>query len=219
MANYKHIIWDWNGTIIDDAHLCLSIYNQMAIEYSMPQVQFNYYIENMNFPVISFYKDNGWDFDKIDFREVGKKFVDMYNAQLPKNPFHCDVLKTLQFLKTVGITSSILSAHQDALLKSDVEKLGISQYFCLVDGMSDIYGNSKRELGIAHIKKIPHRLDEVLMIGDTIHDKEAADAMGVNCVLIARGHNSKRRLEQSQAQVFDTLEEFLSANFNFKDNE
>ena len=57
------------------------------------------------------------------------------------------------------------------------------------------------------------------MIGDTIHDKEAADAMGVNCVLIARGHNSKRRLEQSQAQVFDTLEEFLSANFNFKDNE
>ena len=49
MATYKHIIWDWNGTIINDARLCLSVYNQMAIEYAIEQVEFDYYINNMNF--------------------------------------------------------------------------------------------------------------------------------------------------------------------------
>ena len=213
MATYKHIIWDWNGTIINDAHLCLSVYNQMAIEYAIEPVEFDYYINNMNFPVINFYKDNSWDFDKIDFREVGKKFVEMYNAQLPKNPLHCDVLDTLNFLKTNGITNSVLSAHQDKLLKSDIEKFGLTKYFDIVDGMSDSYGNSKQELGKAHIKKIPHQKTDILMIGDTIHDKETADTMGVNCILIARGHNSKKRLEQTCATVFDTLEEFISATF------
>ena len=41
------------------------------------------------------------------------------------------------------------------------------------------------------------------MIGDTDHDKRVADAMGVDCALLATGHNSFERLEKLGCKVFD----------------
>ena len=27
MGNYRHVIWDWNGTLLDDAWLCVEVLN------------------------------------------------------------------------------------------------------------------------------------------------------------------------------------------------
>lgn len=33
---YRHIIWDWNGTLLDDAHVGAEIFNEMMAEYGKP---------------------------------------------------------------------------------------------------------------------------------------------------------------------------------------
>ena len=49
------------------------------------------------------------------------------------------------------------------------------------------------------------------MVGDTLHDFDTADAMGIPCVLIAAGHNSKKRLLACGVPVFDSIEEFAGS--------
>jgi phosphoglycolate phosphatase-like HAD superfamily hydrolase len=45
------------------------------------------------------------------------------------------------------------------------------------------------------------------MIGDTEHDFEAAQAMKMDCYLIAGGHQPKEKLLATGAPVFDSLRE------------
>ena len=53
--------------------------------------------------------------------------------------------------------------------------------------------------------------DEVLFIGDTVHDKEVADSIGCECILVAKGHQSKEVLSLSGAVIADTLSDIQKA--------
>ena len=48
---------------------------------------------------------------------------------------------------------------------------------------------------------------EVLMIGDSLHDLEVANAMGVECVLVARGHQDRETLVRNHDRVVDDIRE------------
>ena len=49
--------------------------------------------------------------------------------------------------------------------------------------------------------------NECLMIGDTIHDKEVADAMSIECILLASGHQNKEKLLKVSNKVYDDINE------------
>jgi phosphoglycolate phosphatase len=51
---------------------------------------------------------------------------------------------------------------------------------------------------------------ETLFVGDTEHDFEVAEAIGVNCVLIPGGHQTREALESTGAQVINNLVELLN---------
>ena len=53
------------------------------------------------------------------------------------------------------------------------------------------------------------RPEETLMVGDTLHDAEVAQALGFRCVLYAGGHNDEARL-RTAAPVIHRLKEILS---------
>lgn len=214
MKNYSHIIWDWNGTILDDARISLDVFNALAPNYNVAPVDYEDYRNEFGFPVIDFYKRHGFDFSKVDFREVGRIFIQMYHERLPKNPLHKGIADILKSVLDSGITQSVLSAHNVDMLRADVERFGLSQYFSRVDGLSDIYANSKTRLAVAHIQALGISPNDILMVGDTLHDKETADAMGVDCALVACGYNSKERLLLAEVPVFDNHEQLC--DFLFK---
>ena len=93
------------------------------------------------------------------------------------------------------------------MLKGQLDKLDILDMFDEVLGIDNIYATSKLPIGLEFIKdKDPN---ECLMIGDTLHDGEVARAMGVECVLVANGHQSKDVLCQSGLMVYDDIREVL----------
>ena len=214
MKNYSHIVWDWNGTIINDARISLDVFNILASDYNIAPVDFDDYRNEFGFPVIDFYKRHGFDFSKVDFREIGRDFIEMYHKLLPENPLHSGITNILQSFVDNGITQSVLSAHNADMLRADVERLGLSEFFIKVDGLSDIYANSKTALGVAHVQSLGVAPEKILMVGDTLHDKETADAMGVDCALVACGYNSKQRLLSVGVPVFDNHEQLR--DFLFK---
>ena len=100
-----------------------------------------------------------------------------------------------------------MSASKLDMLKGQLDKLDILDMFDEVLGIDNIYATSKLPIGLEFIKdKDPN---ECLMIGDTLHDGEVARAMGVECVLVANGHQSKNVLAQSGLMVYDDIREVL----------
>ena len=64
MKNAKHIIWDWNGTLLDDKWLCVESINQALQKRNLPELSDDRYMEVFTFPVQEYYKAVGFDFDK-----------------------------------------------------------------------------------------------------------------------------------------------------------
>ncbi|MEM9226864.1 MAG: HAD family hydrolase, partial [Verrucomicrobiota bacterium] len=78
---YKHIIWDWNGTLIDDTWLCVEVINQIMALRKMPPVNIDSYRAEFGFPVIEYYHKLGFDLEHDPFEEISVEFISEYNRR------------------------------------------------------------------------------------------------------------------------------------------
>ena len=62
MITKKYIVWDWNGTIIDDVGIALDAVNDMLREKKRPEITLEQYRQAMDTPILRFYERF---FDKI----------------------------------------------------------------------------------------------------------------------------------------------------------
>ena len=59
---YKHILWDWNGTLLDDMWLCVESLNRILKKRERPPLDEKTYKETFSFPVKKYYETLGFDF-------------------------------------------------------------------------------------------------------------------------------------------------------------
>ena len=67
---YKHIIWDWNGTLLNDLTLCVDLLNVSLEKRKLPEMTEEKYRKKFLFPIKTFYESIGFDFSKEDFTLV-----------------------------------------------------------------------------------------------------------------------------------------------------
>ena len=91
-----------------------------------------------------------------------------------------------------------------------LKQKAIINYFENISGIEDHYAHSKVEIGKGLLQKIPFSKQEIVLIGDTLHDLEVAEELRVDCVLVANGHQSRKRLENNKAIVASKLEDILN---------
>ena len=204
------VFWDWNGTLIDDLELCRMIINESLEKRSMPAVSRERYLEIFQFPVGNYYNALGFDLQVESFAQVGKEFIDAYASRMLHCPLHNYSRQALELLQRDGKRQCVLSALQKDSLEKVLAKFSLSSFFDIVRGLDDHLAHGKIELGRALIADANAALDRTILIGDTVHDFETADALGIKCVLVAAGHNSRLRLEKCGVPVFDSLQELFS---------
>lgn len=83
MENIKQLIWDWNGTLLDDVRMCVKVMNILLDKYSLPSLSYEKYREVFNFPVKDYYARLGFDFEIHPFEKAGIEFMDGYFKELP----------------------------------------------------------------------------------------------------------------------------------------
>jgi len=203
---YSNIIWDWNGTLLDDAALCLNVLNALLRDRGFnPIADVTAYREIFGFPIIDYYRRAGFDFEKEAFEITAKDFIKLYHSDA--NRFHLfpDAIQIISAAKEAGISQVILSASDKDNLRSQIEPFGIMHYFDEVIGISNIYAESKVSAGAEYAARTNLDKSKTLFMGDTVHDYEVAAALGVDCMLIASGHQSKERLLKCGASVIDNI--------------
>lgn len=205
IEKYKHVIWDWNGTIINDVNLSMELINQLLSARGLKTLVVEEYREIFTIPVKNYYAELGFDFSKESFEVIGKKWMDEYERRKFECGLYDGVKDALQKINQLGIGQSILSAYSQHTLDEMVEHHGLTKFFTHVVGLDNIYAASKLHLGKDLMKRLGNGKGETLLIGDTEHDYEVACEIGADCVLIANGHQSKEKLEKLNCLVIDDL--------------
>lgn len=213
MNNYKHIIWDWNGTLLNDVGLCVDIINGVLAKRNLDALTFEKYRKIFTFPIKDYYIKAGFDFTQYTFEEVGLEWMREYERRRTECLLHSGVEETLLLLKQNNIGQSVLSAYPHSTLIEIISHFNLNGFFSYIIGLNNIYATSKIELGKDLMKKISNGKERTLLVGDTEHDHEVATEIGADCVLVANGHQSKEKLLTCNVPVFDTLGEF-SSTFN-----
>ena len=193
---YKHIIWDWNGTLFNDVKLCADIMNILLTQESLPGISIERYKEIFTFPVIEYYKIAGHTFEKKSFEVLGKQFMVEYELRKSNCDLFSGVKELLKKLQEKNITQHLLSAYEQESLNAIVNLYSINIFFENIVGLDNIYAGGKSHLAHELWRRINSngKDENILLIGDTIHDYEVAKEINSDCILLSHGHQDEERL-------------------------
>ena len=215
MKKYKHIIWDWNGTIVNDRWLSVEVLNGILRDFNLPPQSEEEYRENFSFPVIDYYRKIGFEVSREKFEEIGRRFIKNFNAKRYDCKLNEGAPELVQKIFQKNVPQSVLSAYEKNFLNEALEHFGLKKYMSKISGLSDINANTKLELGLRHVASLNLDPEEIIIIGDTDHDYAVAAAANTQCALVSTGHQSASRLKKTSAKVFENfagLEDFLMQN-------
>lgn len=196
-----HILWDWNGTLLDDVVPCVRAINAILRRRRLPRVTIRRYREVFCFPVRRYYEMIGLRPTEDEWARIAVEFHEFYRLFSAAAPLRPGVLDALRHMRRRGWTLSILSASEITLLERMVRERRIRGYFARLAGLRDYYAHSKIDLGRELLAASGGDPAEAVLIGDTLHDYEVAQEIGCRCILVAGGHQTETRLRTSGAPV------------------
>ena len=196
LNKYESIIWDWNGTLLDDILVCVEIVNKLLLNHNDRQLDKEAYQAVFGFPISEYYQKIGIDLQKESFDELTVKFIGDYDEKVKHCQLHENVIHTLAQFTQQNLNQYILTAaHQESVLPL-LDRFSIRNHFQFVAGLDNYRAESKVQRGFDLLEREQVNKQQTVLVGDTIHDYEVARSLGVQCVLIANGHQSKERLQK-----------------------
>ena len=209
MKDIQSVIWDWNGTLLDDTLLCLDTINQLLDDRNLNKIDEVTYKELFGFPVIDFYTQLGFDFTKESFEALSVDYMKIYMEGLKKAPLAYTASYALKRVRKKGKLQYILSAMEKPDLVDSLIKKGIKSYFSKIYGNTNKLGNGKVSIGKTLIENEQLIPGDTLIVGDTIHDYEVAKELGCQVILVSSGHQNSKRLKALGVPVVEGLDELM----------
>ncbi|MPZ26314.1 MAG: HAD hydrolase-like protein [Micromonosporaceae bacterium] len=205
MSAKPHLVWDWNGTLLDDLSLVVDATNAAFAECGGPRIDADHHRRRFRRPIADYYAEVlGRPVGAAEFAQLNRVFHDAYQAGLP-----CALTADADAaLRAWPGSQSLLSMwfHDELMLAVAGHRL--TEHFARIDGM-------RRPLDGAVDHKSPYLADhlaamrlpgaEVVLIGDTVDDARAAASTGTGCVLYAGGFTDPGQLRATGYPVADSL--------------
>ena len=193
----SHIIWDWNGTLLNDIDLCVQVVSHLLADRGLRPIDRHQYRQSFRFPVVEYYEDLGFDTDQDSFEQISREFIQIYQNQVHSCSLFNGCTELLQELSSQGIRHSILSAAHEQDLKTLLNRYGIADHFDHVCGQRDHYAHGKLARGRELINQLKASPDQVMLVGDTDHDAQVARELNIDALILADGHQCLERLRRN----------------------
>jgi phosphoglycolate phosphatase len=208
LAGITHILWDWNGTLIDDAWLCVDIMDKLLQRYDKPGLTLERYQRIFDFPVRDYYQRLGFDFAVTPFEQVGTEFMEEYYDRWRSCSLQKDVTTILHRLAARGLPQAVLTAAPSRLVEEGAAHFSLSSFFQTINGLDHHYADGKLAVARTWLARANVQPQSVLLIGDTTHDFEVAHDLGMACLLIGSGHHHADRLRTCGVPVLSSFSEW-----------
>lgn len=201
-----HVIWDWNGTLLADVHHAVETVNTLLLEHGLAPTTLEQYRADFGFPVYDYYKKIGFDPTPEKFHALSERFNELFHAELDKCDLWPGVREILGEVKESGRVQSLLSASEHNTLLDTIRRFRVEHFFDHVTGISDKLAGSKVDFGRRLMAKVGIAPEKTILIGDTDHDLEVAEALGVEMILVDHGHQCPTRLRRVHHRVLKVVD-------------
>lgn len=200
---FDRVIWDFNGTILDDVDTGIESADELLSRHGLPQMRTREkYLSLFGFPIIDYYRRLGFDFEKIPFSVLANEWVEIYLEKVKNAPVREGIRDVISAFRSAGLKQTVLSMTESSMLDYQLGLLGVKELFDEVYGLDDIYAKSKLSLAVKW--KEEHSEECAVFVGDTTHDAESADIIGAECILLSGGHEVREKLCGTGAFVADS---------------
>jgi phosphoglycolate phosphatase len=205
VARYQHVIWDWNGTLLDDCDVVVRVMNNLLAARSLPPLAIDRYRRIFDFPVRNYYEALGFDLVAEPFPDLAVEWAAAYGAHWRSGALRSSAMQVLGRFAAAGITQSVLSAAEQSLLDEQVAHFGVDSLVDALVGIDDHHAESKLEHGRRWLAGAAVDPSRTVLIGDTTHDYEVGRELGVGVILLTDGHHARERLEPLGVPLIDSL--------------
>ncbi|MFI6960154.1 HAD family hydrolase [Streptomyces sp. NPDC050149] len=204
-----HLVWDWNGTLLDDNTAVVGATNAAFGEIGLAPITLEQYREMYCIPIPRFYERlMGRLPTEAEWERMDGVFHRHYTEQREACGLTEGAAELLAQWQLAGRSQSLLSMYGHEHLVPVVRGYGIERHFVRVDGRTGPSGGSKAQ----HMERHFAALDGIspaytVVIGDAVDDAVAAAHVGAKAVLFTGGSHSRSSLEAAGVPVVDTLAE------------
>ncbi|CAM5510350.1 phosphatase [Streptomyces tanashiensis] len=207
----KHLVWDWNGTLLDDIGAVIGATNAAFAELGLESITLERYRELYTVPVPKFYErlmgrlptDEEWTV-------MDGAFHRHYWERAESCGLTIGAAELLAARQESGLTQSLLSLAPHTELIPLVRRHGIAERFVRMDGRPDASTDGKSGHMVRHLAALEVPAERVVVIGDAADDALAAAHVGARAVLYTGGSHSRASLARVGVPVVDSLEEAVA---------
>ncbi|WUS97284.1 HAD hydrolase-like protein [Streptomyces sp. NBC_00708] len=207
-----HLVWDWNGTLLDDNTAVVGATNAAFGEVGLAPITVEQYREMYCIPIPRFYERlMGRLPTDAEWERMDGVFHRHYTEQRDACGLTAGAAELLARWQLTGGSQSIMSMYRHEELVPVVRGFGIEGHFLRVDGRTGPSGGSKAQYMERHLAALegisPQR---TVVIGDAVDDAVAAAHAGARAVLYTGGSHSRASLEKAGVPVVDTLADAIT---------
>lgn len=209
MATAKHLVWDWNGTLLDDLALVVNATNAAFASVGGPVVTADEHRRDFCRPVIDYYaRVLRRPVSTDEFAALDEIFHSRYRLELTDAALAADAHDAMA--AWCG-TQSLLSMWFHHELVPTVTRFGLAERFTRVDGLREERGGGYKAGHLkVHLTELGLDASQVVLIGDSLDDADAAAEVGASCVLYTGGFTDPDRLRAYGVPVADTLSDAVA---------
>jgi phosphoglycolate phosphatase-like HAD superfamily hydrolase len=208
-----HIVWDWNGTLLDDLELVVDSVNASLARLGVPSIGVEDYQRHFERPLHGFYERLlGHPVDDELMRVIDDAFHERYWSGYVAAELAVDAARAVEMVAHRSATQSVASMLRHDLLVPSIRQFGIDEQMLAIDGHRGRIGETKEQHMVRHVERLEQMYpgmtrERMVAIGDIVDDALAAEAAGIACVLYDGGGQDRRALEATGAPVAGSLVE------------
>lgn len=210
MKDYRYILFDLDGTIIDSIEGITNSIIYALEKYDIEIVDRNQLQKFIGPPLVSSFK-NFCGFSEDDAREALGYFREYYsNKGMFESSVYKGIEKLLTRLKSENKILIVATSKPEAYARRILEDLEIDRYFSYIAGSkfdgtriekSDVIAYALKSCGIRDFSL-------VVMVGDREHDIMGAKKTGIDSVGVLFGYGDMKELENAGATyIVETVED------------
>ncbi|GGI31359.1 MULTISPECIES: HAD family hydrolase [Bradyrhizobium] len=194
------LVFDWNGTLLDDAHALLQTTNAILNRFGYAPINMETFREHCDLPLSLLYRNLGMSQDEVAAvdRDGSAVFHNTYEPLADRADLREGARRVLELAHREAALSVIVSNHIVAPLRSQLRRLGIHDYInealAFESRATQYKSMSKGERLRLYMQKYSLDPASTFIIGDMPIEMDIARNLALISISITGGFVSDSRL-------------------------
>lgn len=204
MKEYKAIIFDFDMTLADTSRVIYALLTKCVHEFGYTAKSFEdtYRVIGNTHEIMLSHISGETDPSRL--LEMRTRYRQLCREEMAeRTEFFPDVPPCIARISGKGIKIGLLSLKLRDVLMQSLVKYDLAQYFQVVTGCEEVPAPKPDPSGlISTIKELGVSAEDVLSVGDSLVDQDAAFAAGVDFGAMLRGSTTREQFDPARVKCF-----------------